>query len=130
MAARDPIPTNGRLLTGSLLVLGAILVPTAHAQARPATCVTSDEGEFKCDFRPTAPNGSFEITAPGRPTYRLLVESPGIAFGFVTLGGKSVPLPGRYRPSGNDPGCWVNDSTSTRICARGGRPMAPARRGR
>ena len=130
MRPRHPVPNGRRLLTGSLLALGALVLPTTQGHARPATCLTSDEGEFRCDFRPTARDGSFEITAPGKPAYRLVVDSPGEAFGFVTIGGKSIPLPGRYRASTGDPGCWVNDSTSTRICARSGPAMAPAPRGR
>lgn len=39
-------------------------------------------------------DGSFEISAPGKPTYGLMLDERGIAFGFV------------------------NDSTGTKICVR------------
>jgi hypothetical protein len=43
---------------------------------------------------------------------------PGVAFGFVNLGGRNVPLPGQYLRSETDPACWINDSTGAVICAR------------
>ena len=87
------------------------------AEARPARCYTTDEGSFACQFRATARDGSFEISARGKPTYLLNMAEPGIAHGFVTLGGRNVSLPGRYRRSRTDPACWVNDATQARICA-------------
>ena len=96
----------------------ALCCLTYAADANSARCTTSDEGSFSCQFRATAPDGSFEISAPGKPTYVLTMEEPGIAYGFVNLGGRNVPLPGRYLRSRSEPGCWVNDSTATKICAR------------
>lgn len=87
-------------------------------EAKPASCSTSDEGSFSCEFRATAADGSFEISAPGKPTYILNMIEPGVASGFVNLGTKNVSLPGRYLRSAAEPACWVNDSTGARICAR------------
>jgi hypothetical protein len=87
------------------------------AQAKPARCYTTDDGSFPCEFRATARDGSFKISAPGKPTYILNVTEPGIAYGFVNLGGRNVALPGRYLRSRSEPACWDNDSTTTRICA-------------
>ncbi len=89
-------------------------------QAKAARCSTSDDGAYKCEFRRTDSNGSFQISAPGKPTYILNVEEPDIAYGFGTFerGGRNVSLPGRYLRSKVDPGCWVNDTTSANICAR------------
>jgi hypothetical protein len=90
---------------------------TGAADARPARCFTTDEGSFQCDFRTTDRDGSFEITAPGKPTYILTISEKDIAFGFVNLGSRNTPLPGRYLRSKTERGCWVNDTTSAKICA-------------
>ena len=86
--------------------------------AKPARCSTTDDGSFRCEFRATAPDGSFEISAPGKPTYILNMAEPGVAFGFVNLGSGNVALPGRYLRSQDEPACWMNDSTHAEICAR------------
>ena len=88
------------------------------AEAKPARCFTTDEGSFPCQFRATDRDGSFEISAQGKPTYILNMIEPGVASGFVKLGGRNIALPGRYLRSTNEPGCWVNDSTRAKICAR------------
>src|SRR4029453_4264467 len=95
-----------RLLAVSLL---CSLVSTA--EAKPARCSTTDDGAFPCQFRATGPDGSFEISAPGKPTYNVNMAGPGVAFGFVNLGSGNVALPGRYLRSQGEPACWVNDST-------------------
>jgi hypothetical protein len=89
------------------------------AVAKDATCFTSDDGKYPCQFTATAADGSFEISAAGKPTFALVMDGPGVAFGFGTYeaGGKSVALPGSYRRATDDPACWDNDSTGTRICA-------------
>lgn len=96
----------------------ALCTAIAVAQARPARCTTTDEGSYACEFRSTGTDGSFEISARGKPTYSLTVDSPGVAFGFVNLGGRNTALPGRYKRSTSEPGCWVNDTTSAKICAQ------------
>jgi hypothetical protein len=89
----------------------------SNAQARPARCFTTDDGAFSCQFRAVDKAGSFEISAPGKPTFILMMMEPGVANGFVNLGGRNVSLPGRYLRSRIEPGCWVNDSTATKVCA-------------
>ena len=101
----------------SFLLAAALCSLVSAAQAKPARCFTTDDGSFPCEFRATARDGSFEISAPGRPTYILNVTEPGIAYGFVNVGGRNVALPGRYLRSRSEPACWDNDSTTTRICA-------------
>jgi hypothetical protein len=96
----------------------ALCAAIAVAQARPARCFTTDEGSYACDFRSTGPDGSFEISAPGKPTYSLVIDTPELAFGYVKLGGRNTALPGRYKRSTDEPGCWVNETTAAKICAR------------
>ena len=102
------------------LVLAAIAscLLAEAAQARPARCFTDEEGRVPCDFRATDRDGSFGITARGKPTYLLNMIEPGVAAGFMNLGTRNVALPGRYLRSRTEPGCWVNDATQTKICAR------------
>ena len=88
------------------------------AEARRARCHTTDDGSFACEFRATGRDGSFEISAPGKPTYILNMIEPGIATGFVKIRARNIFLPGRYLRSRTEPECWVNDTTSTKICAR------------
>ncbi len=87
------------------------------AQAKPARCFTTDDGKYRCEFLTTDRNGSFVISAPGKPTYRLNTVGPGLADGFVAIGSKSISLPGRFVRDANELACWVNDVTQTKICA-------------
>ena len=95
-----------------------LLAATDLAQAKPARCFTTDDGEFGCDFRMVDRDGSFAISAAGKPTYILNMSGPGVAYGFTQIGSKSIPLPGRYLRDPADGACWVNDATKTKICAR------------
>jgi hypothetical protein len=88
------------------------------AEAKPAKCFTTDDGSYACEFRRTDADGSFKISAQGKPTYILNISEPGIAFGYVNLGQRNISLPGRYLRSKSEPGCWVNDITQAKICAR------------
>jgi hypothetical protein len=97
--------------------IAAVCCIVNTAEARPAKCFTTDEGSFACEFRKTAADGSFALSAPGKPTYSLTISEPSVAYGFVKLGARNVPLPGRYRRSSTEPGCWVNDVTAAKICA-------------
>jgi hypothetical protein len=114
--------TGARRLSGLLLRIGLFLAAfgcaISAAEARPASCFTTDEGRYACNFRATGRDGSFEISAPGKPTYILTVDAPGVAFGFVNLGPRNIALPGRFLRSRSEPECWVNDSTGSKICAR------------
>jgi hypothetical protein len=100
-----------------LFAAALYLVLSATAEARPARCFTTDEGRFRCDFRMTDRDGSFQISAPGKPSYILRIDQEGVAFGFANLGGRNTPLPGRYLRSKTERGCWVNDTTAAKICA-------------
>lgn len=101
-----------------ILVMGFLAFAFATpALARPAQCFTTDDGSFACEFVATDDAGSFEISGEG-VSYWLIVDEPGVAFGFVNLGGRNVSLPGQYLRSSADPACWENADTETKICAR------------
>jgi len=103
----------------SCLAVALSLLAVGPALARDATCYSTDEGEYDCDFVATDNSGSFEISAPGYTSYSLVIDSPGIAWVFGTFepGGRAVALPGPYLRSEEDPGCWVNPDTETELCA-------------
>ena len=100
-----------------IAAIATVLLATSAAVSKPARCFTTDDGEFACDFQPLDRDGSFAISAPGYPTYSLWIDTPGVAAGFVELGGRNVALPGRYVRQADDPACWHNGDTDTRICA-------------
>lgn len=102
-----------------LAALGAALLAAAPAFAKDATCFTTDDGEYPCRFVATAKDGSFEISAKGKPTFAVVIDSPGVAwvYGTFEAGGRSVPLPGPYTRSVEDGACWENADTETKICA-------------
>ena len=87
--------------------------------AKDARCYTTDDGEYDCTFSRLDDAGSFEIAAPGKPTFQVWIDAPGEASVGATFepGGRSVPLPGTYRRSTDDGACWQNDETETEICA-------------
>ncbi len=87
------------------------------AAAKKARCFTSDDGYFPCEFRSTDGRGSFRISAPGYPAYMLEMDQPGFAYGYVEIDGRSISLPGQYVRGSDDPACWSNPETSTKICA-------------
>ena len=100
-----------------LVAILALFLLAERAWAGPALCFTSDDGEYDCNFVTTDRDGSFEISAPNRPTFSLVMEEPGVAFGFGDYGNGNVALPGRYLRSRSDRACWVNDTTGSKICA-------------
>lgn len=108
------IETVGRVLAGA----AAACVLASAAQARPARCFTSDDGTYPCQFVATDRQGSFQISAQGKPAIMLAMEEPDVAIGFAKFGGRNVALPGRYRRSKADPACWINDATGAKVCAR------------
>ncbi|MEQ9181716.1 MAG: hypothetical protein RIF44_23805 [Nitratireductor sp.] len=106
--------------TGSalrVLAVAAFGLGSAAAFAKPARCFTTDDGYYECDFRGTDKAGSFVIAANGYPTYSLVIDRPGFAFGFVNFGDRNISLPGEYVRSRDDAACWNNPQTSTKICA-------------
>lgn len=82
-----------------------------------ARCFTTDDGEYACTFQETdSQDGSFKISAPGKPTYALMFDHEGKAFGFIEYGDeKGIALPGQYIHEGCGD-CWVNDATGAKIC--------------
>ena len=109
---------RGVRLLAAAVVAGAGFLAAGPAAAKPATCFTTDDGEYPCDFRGIDKAGSFTISAPGKPTFTLEVESPGVAFGYADFGtGRNVALPGMFLRAQDDGACWDNDTTGVRICA-------------
>ena len=101
-----------------MITAGALLLVSTAALAKPAKCFTTDDGEYPCEFKALDRAGSFTISAPGKPTFTLEVDGPGVAFGFGDFGtGRNVALPGRFKRIGDDPACWVKSDTDTKICA-------------
>lgn len=100
-----------------LAALALALGGASPAWSKPARCFTTDDGYYPCDFRPTDRSGSFEIRARGYPTYNLMIDRPGFAFGFVTYDERAMRLPGEYVRSRDDGACWANPETETKICA-------------
>jgi hypothetical protein len=112
------LPTRLRVGASGLACFALVLCVAFDADAKAARCNTTDDGTYECQFRITDTDGSFEISAPGKPRYMLNMVQPGVAFGFVNFGARNISLPGKYLRSKSDPDCWINDSTSTSICAR------------
>ena len=106
--AATPLVVSGALLFGLLITL---------ADAKPARCYTTDEGEYDCEFVITDRDGSFRISAPGKPTFSLVMDGPGRGYGIDDFGNGGVNLPGVFIRNKRDPACWVNDATSARVCA-------------
>lgn len=106
-------------LLPAIAALGAFAVAASPALAKSARCFTTDDGYYDCRFEATAKDGSFEISAPGYPTFALVMDRPGVAWGYGIFepGGRSVALPGRFFRSKRDGACWVNDETGVEICA-------------
>lgn len=106
-------------LAGSGTSLAAVFACAASFASDPvdARCSTTDDGVYSCQFRMVDGSGSFEISAPGKPTYTLNITKPGVAYGYTVLEGHSVPLPGEYLRSESDRACWQNETTKTEICA-------------
>lgn len=106
-------------LLPQLALAAALVLLAGPALAKDARCMTTDDGFYPCWFKATDKQGSFTISAEGKPTYDIQVESPGVAFGFVTFSedGPFVPLPGQYLRANDDRACWDNTETDTRICA-------------
>ena len=100
-----------------LIASVALLALSGVAAAKSARCFTTDDGEYDCQFSKIDAKGSFDLTAPGKPTFSLIIEEPGVASGYADFGEGSIFLPGRFLRSQSDPACWVNDETGTRICA-------------
>ena len=104
-------------ILGAVLLGGVLVAVCVPAHAKRARCFSSDDGYYSCNFRSLDTDGSFETSAEGYPTYTLQVDRPGFAYGFLDLGAGNVSLPGEYVRQSDDPACWANPDTSTKICA-------------
>jgi hypothetical protein len=107
-----------RTVSIGFAMLVGVAFPFAAAEGKSAHCFTTVDGEYDCSFVATDANGGFEISAPGKPTFFLLMTEPGVASGYGDYSGEghNVMLPGRYLRSDDDPACWENDVTETKIC--------------
>lgn len=104
--------------TISPAALAAALAFAGPALAKPAKCFTTDDAAYPCNFRALDKAGSFEISAPGKPTFTLQVDEPGLAHVFADFGtGRSVALPGQFARSRQDGACWENGETQVKLCA-------------
>lgn len=106
-----------RLCWTSIAAAG-LWLSIATAEAKSARCFTTVDGEYDCTFVATDANGGFQISAPGKPTFFLLMTEPGVAsaYGDYSGEGHNVMLPGSYLRSEDDPACWESDGTKTKIC--------------
>lgn len=105
-------------IAGAFLAASLVGACVPGDGSRNATCSTTDDGVYPCKFRMTDDDGSFEITADGKPTFIMVVDRPGVASGFVNFSDRNIFLPGEYLRSESDPACWRNTETETEICAR------------
>ncbi len=104
-----------RTLTCAALALATLSAP---ALAKQAKCFTTDDGNYACTFTAIDTDGSFEISAPGKPSFRMSMNGDGTASGFIAAAGsKFTALPGSYQRSSKDKACWGNASTGTQVCA-------------
>lgn len=112
-------PGLGRRTKLRALLFIALLAPhlwVPEAAARPATCFTTDDGRYACDFQQFGGDGSFIVRAPGIPTFTMSMEGRGVASGFADFGGGNITLPGPFYRSNQDRACWVSDATGFSIC--------------
>ncbi|MBO0904748.1 hypothetical protein [Jiella sonneratiae] len=110
--------TLNRRLAMAAAAAAAVVLFADGAAAKPARCFTTDDGYYSCNFQGTDAAGSFEISAPGKPTFSLLVDRPGFASAYADYGtGRNVALPGMYVRERDQPACWSNPETVTKICA-------------
>jgi len=92
----------------------ALSVP---AQAKQARCYNTDDGWYACEFRQFGGDGSFTVSAPGRPTYTISMIRRGVAEGFADYGNGNLFLPGTFYRSQQDRACWQSDATGFAVCA-------------
>ncbi|MDF2114986.1 hypothetical protein PY365_05340 [Roseiarcaceae bacterium H3SJ34-1] len=101
----------------SFLAAAALATIPTRADAKLARCFTTDDGYYDCDIKATDKDGSFEISAPKKPRYGLIMDEPGLASAFVMRGtSRNVALPGKFKRNKQDLACWYNAETRVRIC--------------
>jgi hypothetical protein len=111
------IPLRGAALSAVGALAFGFCAPAALG--KDARCFTTDDGQYPCDFQSFGGDGSFTISAPGKPTFTLSMTGAGAASASAVFepGGRSVPLPGPFRRDAADAACWTSDSTGARVCA-------------
>jgi len=110
-------PFSPSVFLGSVLPIATLAILPTTANAKLARCFTTDDGYYDCDIRTTDKDGSFEISAPRKPRYSLIVDEPGLASAFVTRGpNRNIALPGKFKRNKQDLACWYNGQTRVRIC--------------
>src|SRR4051794_19421488 len=112
-------PPMSRVFAAAVASIAGLSLLVSVAAAKSARCFTTDDGEYDCTFVATDADGGFEISAPGKPTFFLLMTEPGVAsaYGDYSGDGHNVMLPGSFLRSEDDPACWENAETETKICA-------------
>ncbi|RAH97672.1 hypothetical protein DLJ53_27885 [Acuticoccus sediminis] len=78
--------------------------------------MNDDDGRYPCDFFQFGGDGSFTVTAPGKPGYTISIVSQGVADGFADYGNGNISLPGPFFRSTEKTACWVSDATGFSIC--------------
>jgi hypothetical protein len=99
-----------------IAVFSALFVMASFAQAKSARCFTTDDGSYKCDFKRTRKDGSFEIKAKGKPSFNVIMEKPGFASVYINIGGRGIPINGMYVRQSDDGACWSNSEQNTKLC--------------
>ncbi len=87
------------------------------ALAKQARCFATDDGYFPCSFEATDKLGSFEVQGHATPTYILVVDQPGFAFGFLNFGDRNISVGGMFVRQEDDPACWNNPEMNVKLCA-------------
>ncbi len=100
-----------------LLLFLAILIYAVSAKAEPGRCFKTGLGDYACEINLLEFNGSFAISAPGKPTYSIVFDGLDFAFGFVNEGDGNRVMAGIYRREEENPSCWANVQSDDRICA-------------
>lgn len=100
------------------LVVVGVALAAGPALAREARCFTTDDGYYDCDFESLG-GGDFEIAADGYPSFQIVIDRPGFAFGYARYepDGGYVALPGMFVRDRQDGACWHNPETETKVCA-------------
>ena len=106
-----------RYVAAAALAAPLLVALAAQAEAKQARCYNTDDGYYACDFRQFGGDGSFEISAPARPTYTIYIVGSGVADGYADFGSGNRFLPGPFFRSNSDRACWVSEATQFAICA-------------
>ena len=63
--------------------------------------------------------GRAVLKSKGRstPTYSLVVDEPGFAFGYINFGNRGIPISGMFVRQRDDRGCWNNPEMNVKLCA-------------